>query len=564
MKEKDIIEYGAKQIEMIKDAVGINDEQFSEIISAAKNEQLAGGCERGTLALEEEKADRPVDKFCYSKYRRAFVDQMGAFFSYGIFIRVMHLFVDSDIKTKSIQELEEEKAKTSSLTDTVSSLIKVRSNDYYEEMRGNADAILYDLCGFIDSIDSTDFYWLSVPVDASLSRDDETVYAETFVDLTGIMHEGIDALRKAGGNTPENEKAINKALNKAAAKLSGIKDEFSSDLCRFAFPPDEIEAACFDREAVYPSQIEPAEIIKEDLIEGQQTLEMFDAHKEPTYIKSPIIVTSGKRPLKFRYPLDKLNNNVWRLTEGHIGREIKLHMEKSGSQREALVTYCISFDSLENISISKALTPYDKRVYIAVGALLDAGNSEISYSQIYRAMGNNGNAGNSDLKRIENSLAKMRCARILVNNESEASTLKNRERFTYDGSLLPYEAVKVTINGKLVDAAVKPLREPPLLSFARERKQITVIPLDVLSMPVSKTDQTLLIQDYLIDRVAKAKNGKGQSKILYNTVFEAADIKDTKQRQRAKAKITKIFEHFKRTEWIADFSITSDGIMAIF
>lgn len=111
----------------------------------------------------------------------------------------------------------------------------------------------------------------------------------------------------------------------------------------------------------------------------------------------------------------------------------------------------------------------------------------------------------------------------------------------------------------MIDAAVRPLREPPLLTFAKERKQITKLPLAALAAPVSKTEQTLDIQDYLIERVARAKTA-GSQKILFKTLFEKTNIEEKKQKQRAKVKIRAILEQFKKAKLIKDFAESPDGV----
>ena len=72
--------------------------------------------------------------------------------------------------------------------------------------------------------------------------------------------------------------------------------------------------------------------------------------------------------------------------------------------------------------------------------------------------------------------------------------------FRYDAALLPLERMQAIVNGQTVDSAFHLFREPPLITFAKERKQVTTIERKVLQTPISKTNQNLLIEDYLLER----------------------------------------------------------------
>ena len=264
------------------------------------------------------------------------------------------------------------------------------------------------------------------------------------------------------------------------------------------------------------------------------------------------------------YPLDKPNSKIWNLlTTADPNGQLKLDIDvsKKGSKQNAVVVYAINFDELpENVTISKTLTQYDKRVCIAYTALLNGGNDVFSVSQIYRQMGNTGSPSAAESKKINDSLTKMGIARIYIDNEKEAATQKKRTHFRYDGSFLPFERVEAYINNSFCEAAIHPLREPPIISFSRERKQITTIPRKVLESPISKTEANLRIEDYLLERISHMKLKKAEPKLLYATIFENCDIKEKKQRQRAKDKILTYLKHYKKTGFIRDYEIKEDAI----
>lgn len=274
-----------------------------------------------------------------------------------------------------------------------------------------------------------------------------------------------------------------------------------------------------------------------------------------------LLSVTGKRVHKIDFPVDKVNSKVWKLLETAQNGQIGIAAEKRTSNKQITILYSINFDALgNNVSISRKLEPFDKRVYLAVSALYNAGNNIISFNQIYRAMGYTTENPNSRITdKIAESVAKMAAARITLDNAQEAKVY-NYDKFSYSASLLPMERIEGIINGKAVEAAIHLFREPPLLSFARGRKQITTIERRLLETPMNKTNQTLLIEDYLIERISHAKTGRQPTKILFSKLYKEARITTTKQRQRAGSKLDAILNHYVKCGYISGYKNEGDGI----
>ena len=225
----------------------------------------------------------------------------------------------------------------------------------------------------------------------------------------------------------------------------------------------------------------------------------------------------------------------------------------------------IDFDALEDseaVNISKKLTPFDKRVYMAVAALYNAGNEVFSLTQIYIAMGNTGRPSKADLQKISDSLTKMMKAAIKISNEEEAK-IYNYDKIVYNGSLLPMERISgVNIKGKITESAVHPFREPPMLTFAKKHgNQLTAVNIKVLQSPVSKTDENLQIDDYLIERISKAKSSTLSKKILIKSICENANITSKKQQSRLPEKLARFLDHYKESNFIKGYTLTKDSII---
>lgn len=264
------------------------------------------------------------------------------------------------------------------------------------------------------------------------------------------------------------------------------------------------------------------------------------------------------------WPLDKLNSILWRVTERSTELGVDVANEedrKAGIQLP--VMYSLDFselDDLEDVSLTKNLDPYDKRVYMAASAYFENGSDRITYQQIYKAMGYKGRAGKSDLEKIHESVSKMSRTRIAVDNKAECGWY-NRVRFTYDGALLPMERVTGYVNGQLAESVVHLFREPPLMTFARERNQLTAVSVKLLNSPLSKTNANLQLEDYLISRISHMKNGFPNHKMAFETICEKTDITEKKQKQRAREKIKKLLDYYQKTGFIKGYRLEKNGVL---
>ena len=267
---------------------------------------------------------------------------------------------------------------------------------------------------------------------------------------------------------------------------------------------------------------------------------------------------------KVDFPIDKVNKDIWRILDTPATGQLTMgryNVAKRGSSKPIDILYSLDFNGLKDVKITRQLEPYDKRVYLAVAALFNAGNDVISITQIYNAMGYSGRIGANDIKKINAALTKMSGARLYVDNMQEATAYKQRKHFKYDGALLPMERVQAIINGQTAEAAIHIFREPPMVSFARERKQITTVQVKLLDTPLSKTNANIELEDYLIEEIAHIKKGHISNKMLFDTIYEKTGIKQKKQRQRAPEKIRKLLEHYRACGYIKAYKEESDGVI---
>lgn len=296
----------------------------------------------------------------------------------------------------------------------------------------------------------------------------------------------------------------------------------------------------------------------------------------PMFSQLPLVRIRDKGIKSVEYPLDKINNNIWTslLTADKNGQlTMFFDTMKQGEEPQPLVLYSIDFNALEDASIVKKLTAYDKRVYIAVNGLYAAGYDIISINQIYSVIANTKTKPNSkDREKINKSLSKM-AARLHLDNTKEINeTYAKYPLFKYDGALLPFDRIEADFNGNHADAIriYRPASEGtsadralPLVKFAKQRGQITTITSQVFGS-LSLTDSNLAIEDYLIEQIGHIKKGSINPKMLYSTILAATNQTTGSQKTRAKEKIKALLDHFKNTGFIKDYATGPDGVTIIY
>lgn len=277
---------------------------------------------------------------------------------------------------------------------------------------------------------------------------------------------------------------------------------------------------------------------------------------------------------KVSYPTDKANSSIWNLkrTDGQLAfdfGEISLQIDTANAaDRKAgiLVTtsYSINFDGLkDDVAISKRLTPFDKRVYIACSALFDAGFSVVTMTQIYKAMGNSGSPSPKQIEKVRTSIRKMMSAIITIDNAVEAKRY-DYPHLEYEGNLLYAERVKASDHSRTAEA-VHILRRPILIAYSAERKQCETIDSKLLQGPISKTDENLAIEDYLLHRILRANHdGKTSEKILFRTICDHAGITAQKQRQRLPEKVKTYLDYYKECGQIKRHTMAKDSVTIFF
>ena len=287
---------------------------------------------------------------------------------------------------------------------------------------------------------------------------------------------------------------------------------------------------------------------------------------------------------KLDLPTDKLNLFAWDLRE--TNGQIKFNLSRAGSDDTATALFSLSFDDDPNIKLTREINHFDKRVMSACGTAFASGYPIISATGIYYAMGNTGKPNPKHINKINDTLTKLDMAKVFVDNTIEAGTY-NYPIFRKEDRLLHFKRVSRIVNGKTTDAVIQILEEPILMTFARQRKQISAIPIKVLQTPSKRTNNYYQIEDYLLWRIAQQKNKVGKLReqqqkkytqnrqrdlkeaakltILLATFYERTGNakKDATGKKRARNTAEECLTHYMSEAggfWITDYKMKSDRI----
>ena len=277
--------------------------------------------------------------------------------------------------------------------------------------------------------------------------------------------------------------------------------------------------------------------------------------------KSLLPKISPKKITELQYPLDKVNSYLWELT---INETVALKAESdkdSKKGKQASIYVLLDFDELDGVKISRQLTSYDKRVFIAVANLKAQGHDTITAWQVYNAMGGVSRPKKDTIEKIIQSIETLSKCRVTIDNTEEAKLYNRYDRVKATFYLLPTEICSGYIKGTIVDNAIKILEIPKLLTFAKQRGQLTTVPLRLFESPISKTEANLLLEDYLFNRIARMKNSpKITRTILLEKVYQKCNVTSKMQKSRLPEKIERLLQFYKDESWIKGFTITERSI----
>lgn len=129
------------------------------------------------------------------------------------------------------------------------------------------------------------------------------------------------------------------------------------------------------------------------------------------------------------------------------------------------------------------------------------------------------------------------------------------------GSLIEWQKATAKINGKITEC-IYILNTPILYTNAKYKNQISTTERNVIeTSDTNKNKTTINISNYLKNNILqmKGKKTKRTNKILFNTLYTDLEINGKTQRQRARQKIIKSLDQYKKNGFIKSYKIEKDN-----
>ena len=195
---------------------------------------------------------------------------------------------------------------------------------------------------------------------------------------------------------------------------------------------------------------------------------------------------------------------------------------------------------LEDKTVFRELTPFDRAVHNAVCSLCYSGIESFTTDQVYRIITGNPDAKVTDKIRnmVEESIRTLRNRIVGIDFEEEGEYFginlltENGDEITFVSNyILPLShTILLLKNGQKVEAW-NLLSEPPLLSYARIKKQIETIAVEQLQVPLPLTENTIKLREFLLQKVLlikrkTPKSGKLRKDYKNCNILKFEDIYD--------------------------------------
>ena len=262
------------------------------------------------------------------------------------------------------------------------------------------------------------------------------------------------------------------------------------------------------------------------------------------------------------YPIDKVNAELWNCFS--IGENTPLKAESDKDSRkgkQASIYVMLDFNELDGVKISRPLTSFDQRVFVSISNIRESGQEIATLSQIYDGMGGESRASSQIRSKIIESIETMSRAVVKIDTTEENKIYPRLDKIVWESQLLHIEKIKGYSRGQITDYAIRIIEVPKLFLFAKNRGQITTVPIKLLESDISKTEANLLLENYLLSRIARMRNNtKITRTILVETVRQKCNIKTACQRQRLPGKIEKYLRHYVSVGWIKAYKLTDKSI----
>ena len=322
------------------------------------------------------------------------------------------------------------------------------------------------------------------------------------------------------------------------------------------------------------------------LTEIDHLLDDFENQVVETVKLEPEIVSiTSALPAKVYKTNDKISNSLPNLM-GQGPQDLRIEGRDSPVEITTRVT--LSWESLQSISKDlqmltedQRFSLFDRSVFDAVCSLFYSGTIYFTASTVFKTMtgkGSDAKVTESQKKAVSESIEKCRYCNITVDFSQESTYYPELKHInggpaasaSFSENLLNLRRMTMVINGKTVEGW-KILSKPMLFAYSLSKKQIMSFSSRLLNSPVSKKEDIIVIQDYLLRRIQQMRRRRQSTKrsdrtILMETIYKVANIsKDfslkvrQNKKRRLRDSISEILKYWTEMEFIDGLEFLSNN-----
>lgn len=227
----------------------------------------------------------------------------------------------------------------------------------------------------------------------------------------------------------------------------------------------------------------------------------------------------------------------------------------------------LSFTTNENgvFSLSHTLNTFDREVIDAV-ASLSTTTQIMSSATIYRVITGKDESvrvNNEQKRKVEQSME--RCSRCLVSIDISTPMKhpvkrKERETLRYRGYAIAFESIEHQFY-RGYNTYYKLYDMPPFYKFAEKLGKVSKFPFQLLNTPVSKTDNIIAVQSYLLREIDQMQRDASKEQVIYwDKIYDIVahegkrDIKQ--ENNRTRNSIKKILDFWVKEKFILSYLST--------
>ena len=250
---------------------------------------------------------------------------------------------------------------------------------------------------------------------------------------------------------------------------------------------------------------------------------------------------------KFDYLTDQISTGIF---DGEINIET------------IMFSAFVDFENLDGVKLSKKLSSYEKFVWhTCVNLIFQDDHDILTLEQIYKAMGNSGNANPETKAEILEAIENMSKVRVTVDVPINSELYPELDQFKGTFQLLATNTKQALSRGQIAKNSIQILEKPQLFYFAKAINQVCSFPAAVLEVPVNKTKANITLLNFLLQKILKMKHDDfSQKEILLNEMFMQCNINDRSKKSRLLNKengtLRKMLNHFVFADFIHGYEIT--------